>query len=105
MNTGFLETILIYTIDLFYSPQWTSQKRYIFTTWKGKVALTVREAAPAMSMVGSQGTRDADAKKQYCGCKKGTCRTNKCVCFVAQRLCGSHCHGGHNPTCQNNMND
>jgi hypothetical protein len=77
----------------------------IFTTWKGKAALTVREAARAMSMVGGQGMRDADGKKQYCGCKKGTCRTKQCVCFVAQRLCGSRCHGGHNPKCKNNTND
>jgi hypothetical protein len=76
----------------------------IFTTWKGKAALTVREAARAMSMVGGQGMRDADGKKQYCGCKKGSCRTKQCVCFVAQRLCGSRCHGGHNPKCKNNTN-
>jgi hypothetical protein len=38
-----------------------------------------------MSMVGGQGMRDADGKKQYCGCKKGTCRTKQCVCFVGQR--------------------
>ena len=58
-----------------------------------------------MSMMGGQGMRDADGKKQYCGCKKETCRTKQCVCFVAQRLCGSRCHGGHNPKCQNNTND
>eukprot|EP00970_Alexandrium_tamarense_P011602 scaffold2552_cov172-Alexandrium_tamarense.AAC.1 len=77
----------------------------IFTTWKGKAPITVREAARAMSMMGGQGMRNADGKKQYCGCKKGSCRTKQCVCFVAQRLCGSRCHGGHNPKCKNNTND
>jgi hypothetical protein len=76
----------------------------IFTTWKVKAALTVREAARLMLMVGGQEMRDGDGKKQYCGCKKGTCRSNKCVCFLAKRLCGSRCHGGHNPKCLNNTN-
>ena len=75
----------------------------IFTTWKGKAPITVREAARAMSMMDGQGMRNADGKKQYCGCKKGSCRTKQCVCFVAQRLCGSRCHGGHNPKCKNKL--
>jgi hypothetical protein len=29
----------------------------------------------------------------------------KCVYFQAKRLCGSRCHRGHNPKCQNNTND
>jgi hypothetical protein len=77
----------------------------IFETWKGKAELSVREAARAMSMVGGQGMRDVDGKRQFCGCRKGSCMTNKCVCFQAKRLCGSRCHGGHNSKCKNNTND
>ncbi|KAL3782724.1 hypothetical protein ACHAWO_008305 [Cyclotella atomus] len=36
----------------------------IFTTWKVKAALTVREAARLMLMVGGQEMRDGDGKKQ-----------------------------------------
>jgi hypothetical protein len=77
----------------------------IFDAWKGKAELSVWEAARAMSMVGGQGMRDVDGKKQFCGCRTGSCMNNKCVCFEAKRLCGSRCHGGHNPKCQNNTND
>ncbi|KAL3785005.1 hypothetical protein ACHAWO_013703 [Cyclotella atomus] len=48
---------------------------------------------------------DVDGKRQFCGCRKGSCMTNKCVCFQAKRARDSRCHGGHNSKCKNNTND
>ena len=65
----------------------------MFTKWKGVSTITERQAAASTSMVGGQG-------KKKCGCRSG-CNTNRCACFKAARLCGSHCHGGLNDNCTN----
>jgi hypothetical protein len=43
----------------------------IFTTWKGKAPITVREAARAMSMMGGQGMRNADGKNNTADARRG----------------------------------
>ena len=50
-----------------------------------------------LSLMGKNNS--ADARRGHAGQNK------QCVCFVAQCLCGSRCHGGHNPKCKNNTND
>ena len=66
---------------------------HVFTQWKGVSKITERQAAASTSMVGGQG-------RKKCGCRSG-CNTNRCACFKAGRLCGSHCHGGLNDNCAN----
>jgi len=71
----------------------------VYKSWRGLAKITERTAASSTSMVGGQG------KKIRCGCKVGNCMTRKCACFVAKRICGSHCHGGLNKNCINCNDD
>ena len=48
----------------------------IFTTWKGKAPITVREAARAMSMMGGQGMRNADGKNNTADARRGRAGQN-----------------------------
>jgi hypothetical protein len=48
----------------------------IFTTWKGKAPITVREAARAMSMMDGQGMRNADGKNNTADARRGRAGQN-----------------------------
>lgn len=68
----------------------------VLDEWTGLPKISEREASRVVSMVGGQG------KHLGCKCKKGTCQTKRCSCYVNGLKCSSACHGSvENKTCKN----
>jgi hypothetical protein len=59
----------------------------VLDEWTGLPQMTEREAARAVSLVGGQG------KHLGCKCKRSTCQTKRCSCFLNGMKCSSSCHG------------
>jgi len=61
--------------------------------WKQLPKIALRTASLKASVTGGQGMLK-------CKCKVGNCKTDRCSCFLAKRLCNSRCHQ-NNSGCKN----